>query len=138
MDLFYSPESRHPSNQLYVRLRLETTERVHLITSEDVAQAAKTAFLARAKAQRCRVYGLSIQPSQIESIIQFPASMPLNLLGRMLSEISEDAIVRALHLAGKGTQKIWSRSIRMETLNAQDVDCAVARLHSFPQETALD
>ncbi|MBV9851731.1 MAG: transposase [Armatimonadetes bacterium] len=127
--------------ELFVHLRLETVGTAPWLADEDVAQAALTAVTARAKEHRCRVLAVGNAVDHLHAVLRFPASLPLNLLARVVREASAQAVARALQVLGEADaapEAVWSRHHALDTLSATDVAAVAAYVHCHPQSHAPD
>ncbi len=114
--------------ELFVYLLLGTIDRVPLLADEGVAQAARTALAADARMQRCRVLAVGSDRDHLHLVIQFPDSLPPNLLAKTVSEASAEAIARLLAAERQDRlppDRVWSGPYQMETLSPESVPSAI-------------
>lgn len=122
-------------NELYVRVQLQTCDESLELSQHEVSDAAQTALIARVTQQRCKVWAIEVGQHHIQAIVQFPASLSITMLGRMIQESTGKAIAWALHVRGDPLREpslIWSRHIAYQTLSLGDAQIMATKLRRLP------
>ncbi|MDQ2688410.1 MAG: transposase [Armatimonadota bacterium] len=129
LDEVQTPEIPAHLGTLFLHVRWQTRHDKPLLAHEDVAQAAQTAIVTRARELRCRTLAVGFRPDHLHVVFAFPASLPINRLAMTAMDAAARAIARALAMAGEthiAESAVWDRHFGLHTVGPETVTEAVS------------